>query len=125
MNGPARRRALARLLGASSALALGPLTLRLAAAQAAREIAVVARRFTFTPNEIPLRAGERVVLAMRALDFAHGFSVPDLALRADLMPERVVRVELLVPRPGRYGFLCDNFCGDEHEDMNGWLVVTE
>jgi heme/copper-type cytochrome/quinol oxidase subunit 2 len=26
-------------------------------------------------------------------------------------------------RPGRYAFLCDNFCGDSHGQMNGLLVV--
>jgi len=105
-------------------LVLGPLAPRAARAQEPREIAVVARRFSFTPREITLKLGERVVLALVAEDFAHGFSVPDLSLRADLMPERTVRLELQPQQAGRFEFLCDNFCGDEHEDMHGWLVVT-
>jgi len=27
--------------------------------------------------------------------------------------------------PGRHAFLCDNFCGGGHEDMNGTIVVTK
>ena len=26
-------------------------------------------------------------------------------------------------KPGVYDFLCDNFCGDEHETMHGRMIV--
>jgi cytochrome c oxidase subunit 2 len=91
---------------------------------APREIAVTARRFQFTPNEIPLKAGERVVIAISSIDFVHGFNVPDLKLRRDLMPGQVTRVELQPDAPGVIDFLCDNFCGDGHETMHGRFVVS-
>ena len=93
-------------------------------AQAPREIEIVAQRFKFTPAEIPLKAGEPVVLLLRSLDFAHGFFVPDLDLRTDLMPGRVTRLALTPKNPGRLAFLCDNFCGDGHEGMDGHFIVT-
>lgn len=92
---------------------------------AAREVEVVARRFQFTPQEIALKRGEAVTLAFTAIDFVHGFSVPDLKLRADLMPGRVTRVVLPPLAAGRFDFLCDNFCGDGHETMHGVLVVVD
>ena len=95
-----------------------------ARAQAPREIEITAQRFKFTPAEIPLKAGEPVVLLLRSLDFAHGFFVPDLNLRTDLMPGRVTRLTLTPKTPGKLAFLCDNFCGDGHEGMDGHFDIS-
>jgi cytochrome c oxidase subunit 2 len=95
-----------------------------ALAQTPREIEITAQRFRYTPNAIALRAGEPVVLLVRSLDFAHGFYIPDLDLRTDLMPGRVTRLAFTPTKPGRLAFLCDNFCGDGHEGMDGVFDVT-
>jgi cytochrome c oxidase subunit II len=121
---PARRRVLAGAVVVSGAALVGSLVARRVVAQAPREIEIVARRFSFTPREISLRVNERVVLAIRSVDFLHGFSVPDLGIRADLMPGQVTRVELLPRKAGTLDFVCDNFCGSEHEEMHGHFVVS-
>ncbi len=123
MKGVTRRRALHRLGAAAAGGALPVLALQ--AQPAPRTIEIVARRFRYTPSDITVQAGERVVLAVTSQDFEHGLSLPDLKLRIDLVPDRVVRLELPPLKPGRYGFLCDNFCGDDHEDMHGRLVVQD
>lgn len=107
------------LLGATTGVAWTA-----ARAQAPREIEITAQRFRFTPNVIPLKAGEPVLLLIRSLDFAHGFFVPDLNLRTDLMPGRVTRLALTPQAPGKLAFLCDNFCGDGHEGMDGFFEVA-
>ncbi len=119
-----RRRALAGALCVGGAGLIGALTSRHALGQAPREIEIEARRFKFTPNEIPLKAGERVVLAIRSLDFVHGFNVPDLGVRVDLIPGRVTRLEIIPKKAGALDFLCDNFCGDDHEQMHGRFIVS-
>ncbi|HWH48617.1 MAG TPA: cupredoxin domain-containing protein [Burkholderiales bacterium] len=91
----------------------------------AQVIEVLAQRFRFTPNEIALRTGQPAVLAIRSLDFVHGFKVPELGIRTDLMPGTVTRVAIRALSPGRYDFLCDNFCGGGHEEMNGSIVVSD
>ena len=88
-----------------------------------RAIEIEARRFRFTPSEIRVRRGEGVVLMVTAIDFTHGFSLPDFGVRRDLVPGQAVAVTLDPDRVGRFTFLCDNFCGGGHEDMNGTLVV--
>jgi cytochrome c oxidase subunit 2 len=50
--------------------------------------------------------------------------VPELKLRADLMPGQITHVEVMLARPGQYDFQCDNFCGDGHENMHGRFVVS-
>jgi len=89
-----------------------------------RVIELVARRFVYEPNEIALKAGERVVIAIRSLDFTHGMNLPDLGKRLDLVPGRVTKLELHPAKPGVIDFLCDNFCGDGHEQMHGRFVVS-
>lgn len=107
--------------------AVGAATLGAAFAQSEGEprvIEMTARRFTYEPNEIALKAGERVVIAIRSIDFIHGMSLPDLGTRLDLVPGRVTRLNLHPQAPGVIDFLCDNFCGDGHEEMHGRFVVT-
>jgi cytochrome c oxidase subunit II len=125
MKSMARRRALQSWMTAGAAALFGTWMARTAVAQQPREIEMVARRFNFMPDEIALKAGEPVILLIRSIDFVHGFSVPDLGLRADLVPGRVTRVPLLPKKAGMIDFVCDNFCGSEHEEMHGRFVVNE
>lgn len=125
MTSLARRRVLAGALAFGAAGVTGGALLRSAFAQGApRVIEMTARRFRFEPNEIPLKAGERVVLAIRSIDFMHGMNIPDLGLRRDLVPGQITRLELQPKAPGVIDFLCDNFCGEGHETMSGKFVVT-
>jgi cytochrome c oxidase subunit 2 len=101
-------------------------TLVAVAARAAaepRRIPVVARKFVFIPNEITVRQGESVVLEFSAPEVAMGFFAPELGLRTLIVPGEVSKVPFTADRAGRFDFLCDVFCGDGHEGMNGHLVV--
>ncbi|MHB1187307.1 cupredoxin domain-containing protein [Thiobacillus sp.] len=91
----------------------------------AQVIRVTAQRFTFTPNEIVVKKGRPVVLEFSSLDFVHGFNVPSLKLRADLPPGNITRVRFTPDRVGEHPFVCDNFCGEGHEDMHGRILVKE
>lgn len=90
-----------------------------------RVIRIVAQRFAYTPSEIVLKKGEAVTLELEALDFAHGFSVPDLGIRADLVEGKVTLVRLTPEKSGVYEFHCDNFCGADHEQMDGKIIVQD
>lgn len=118
---PSRRRVLQGALAAAGCAALGAGFAQGPAAP--RVIEMTARRFVYEPSEIALKAGERVVLAIRSIDFIHGMNIPDLGLRIDLMPGRVTRLELQPKAAGVIDFVCDNFCGEGHEDMHGRFVV--
>ena len=108
-------------------MAAGATLVRASVAQGASEprvIEMTARRFVYEPNEIALKAGERVVIAIRSIDFMHGMNLPDLGKRLDLVPGSVTRLELQPMKSGVIDFLCDNFCGDGHEGMHGRFVVS-
>ena len=115
-----------RILQAAVAVA-GATLVRAGVAQdaaAPRVIELTARRFTYIPNEIALKVGERVVIAISSIDFVHGMNLPDLHMRLDLVPGRITKLELQPKTPGVIDFVCDNFCGDGHEEMHGRFVVS-
>jgi cytochrome c oxidase subunit 2 len=114
-----------RLVLGGLAVGIAPWWLSAARAQKAepRVIELVAQRFRFEPAEVPLKVGEHVIIAIRSLDFIHGMNIPELGLRADLLPSQVTRIELQPKKAGVIDFLCDNFCGDGHEGMHGRFVV--
>ncbi|WP_295991095.1 cupredoxin domain-containing protein [Rugamonas sp.] len=119
------------MVGVPLALAAGLGTVLMAGAGVAaakpkeRVIKIEARKFRYAPNLIELKKGEAVVLEFRAIDFTHGFSIPEMKVRADLLQGQVVRVKLQPDTAGQFGFLCDNFCGSGHEEMAGSIIVKE
>lgn len=90
----------------------------------ARVVRLTARRFAYQPSEIELKVGERVLVEITAIDFMHGMNLPDLGRRLDLVPGRITRLMLQPQAPGIIEFVCDNFCGEGHEDMHGRFVVS-
>ncbi|WP_395399721.1 cupredoxin domain-containing protein [Pseudoduganella sp. UC29_106] len=88
-------------------------------------IQITAQRFHYSPDEITVKRGTPVVLAITSLDFVHGFKVPELGIRVDLPPGRVTEVRFTPQKTGRFDFLCDNFCGSGHEEMSGRIVVVD
>ena len=122
-----RRLVLHRALALAGASTLGATGLGGSAASSAAQepvIKIVAQRFRYTPNEIILKKGQAAVLEITSLDFVHGFNIPDLKMRADLPPGKVTTLKVQFMEAGKYDFLCDNFCGDGHEEMYGRFVVT-
>ncbi len=122
---PARRNWIVRTLALAALPAVGLLGRRaLAQAGEPQVVKLVAQRFRYTPAEFQVIAGRPVVLEITSLDFVHGFNMPDMQLRADLPPGPPTRISFTPQKPGNYDFVCDNFCGDHHEDMEGRMVVV-
>jgi cytochrome c oxidase subunit 2 len=88
-------------------------------------IKMTVKRFQYEPREIHVKKGVPVVLEITSLDVPHGFNLPELKVRADVIPGQVTRVHLVPDRVGTFTFRCDIFCGTQHEDLDGSLTVTE
>jgi cytochrome c oxidase subunit II len=93
--------------------------------QVEQVIKVTAMKFEYSPNEITVKKGVPVTLEFTSLDRPHGFSCPDLAIRTDIIPEKVNRVHFVPLKTGAFEFHCDLFCGEGHENMTGKIIVTE
>ncbi len=88
-------------------------------------IKVTAKKFEFSPSEITLKKGAPVLLELISLDRTHGFSCPDLGVRADVLPGAPTTIRLEPQKAGRFVFRCDVFCGDGHEEMEGVIIVRD
>ena len=111
-------------MSAAGAIALSSVMVLASAKPKARLIKVVAKKFEFVPGEIHFKQGETVTLQFTAPEVPMGFNLADFNLRADIVPGKVVSLELTPDKTGTFTFLCDVFCGTGHEDMSGTLIVT-
>jgi cytochrome c oxidase subunit II len=86
-------------------------------------VQVVARRFVFIPNTITAQAGRPLSLRISAPEVPMGLSIPDFHVRTDVVPGREAVLRFTPDRAGSFTFVCDVFCGNGHEDMQGTLVM--
>ena len=90
-----------------------------------RIVAIKVKRFEYSPKEVTLKKGVPVVLQLSSLDVPHGFNLPDLNVRADVIPGKPVKLRIVPQQTGRFVFHCDIFCGSGHEELEGAIVVEE
>jgi len=98
-----------------------------ARSQQRRVIRITAERFSFTPSEIVLNAGEEVEFRLKSDDTSHGFRLVGQGVNVAI-PKRgrdELSVPFKAPEPGRYTFECSRMCGAGHNFMRGVLVVSE
>ena len=88
-------------------------------------VEILAQKFNFTPEEIKVKKGMPVDLELTTLDRLHGFNVPGLGLRAEIVPGQTTHVKFTPDKAGRFLFHCDVFCGEGHEDMDAAIIVEE
>ena len=68
----------------------------------ARIIPIVARKFTYEPAEITLKLNEPVIFQLTTQDVAMGFSVPDFAVRATIVPGQKIEVPMTPTKIGEF-----------------------
>jgi plastocyanin len=90
----------------------------------ASQVRVVARDFSFSPDQVRLAAGATVNLVLvNQGDVLHDLTVPALGFRVEAAAGATAMGALGATRPGRYGFLC-SVPGHQQAGMSGVLVVT-
>jgi len=92
---------------------------------AATRIELSARKFEFGQREVRVKKGQPVTLVLSGTDFVHGFSMPDFKVRTDVIPGKLTEITVTPDKAGKFHFLCDNFCGEGHDQMSGFLIVTD
>ena len=121
-----RHRALIALAGLGLLLGITVGVARSAARQApARLVDVSAERFTFTPSEFRVKAGEPVDIRLTSDDTNHGFRIVGAGVDVTI-PKRgkgAVTVRFQAPQPGRFVFECSKLCGAGHSFMRGTIIA--
>jgi len=116
-----------RAVTAMAVLACGCVATYVAAQAAprAKVIDMTAKRFDYAPAHFTLKKGQPVLLKLRTKDVVMGFNLPDFNVRADIVPDKVARVSFVPDKTGTFTFVCDIFCGEGHERMQGTVTVTD
>lgn len=84
---------------------------------------MTARRWEFSPSNIVVNEGDRVVLNITSEDVTHGFTLSAFDVREQLDPGKTTRVEFVADKAGTYSFFCSVYCGSGHSQMRGTLTV--
>jgi cytochrome c oxidase subunit 2 len=77
-----------------------------------------------TPYRLVVPAGERVRLELRSRDVIHGFFVPALRLKQDVLPGSGLLIAFEARAPGEHDLICAELCGSGHYRMAGRLQVV-
>jgi heme/copper-type cytochrome/quinol oxidase subunit 2 len=74
---------------------------------------------------IEVSKGDLVVLKLRSSDVIHGFSFKDagIFIRDGIQPGKTVLVSFTADKVGTFTFSCNAICGDNHQNMQGTLIV--
>ena len=88
-------------------------------------VEVIAKRFSFEPAEITLKAGEPVDLTLKSVDVSHGLRVRELGLEVKARKGQTAEVRFTPDKTGAFVGHCDVFCGSGHGAMKLTLHVVQ
>ncbi len=74
-------------------------------------------------NELHVPLGEPVVVTMTSEDVIHSFFIPAFRIKQDVLPGRYTRLWFTATKVGEFPLFCSEFCGSEHSQMTGRVVV--
>ena len=82
------------------------------------------------PSEKPVievSKGDQVVIKLRSADVTHGFSLKafGIYIAKGIQPGKTVYVSFKADKSGTFSFMCNVFCGDIHQHMEGTLIVRD
>ena len=88
-------------------------------------IQIVAHKFTFDPNQITLKKGEKVTLQLTSRDVTHGFYIRGMKIDEEIEPGKTTEITITPDKAGTFPTICDHLCGLGHKNMAMTIVVEE
>jgi cytochrome c oxidase subunit II len=76
-------------------------------------------------NELHVPLGQPVELIMTSQDVIHSFFVPAFRTKQDVLPGRYTSLWFTATRTGRFNLFCAEYCGTDHANMHGSVVVLQ
>ena len=88
------------------------------------EINIVARQFSYSPNNIIVEEGTKLIIHFTTEDVTHGFEIPELGVFNIQIPKgEVTTIEFIAETIGQFYYYCTVFCGTGHSDHIGTLTI--
>jgi cytochrome c oxidase subunit 2 len=76
-------------------------------------------------NQLHVPVGRPVKLIMTSEDVIHSFYVPAFRVKHDVIPGRYTTLWFQATKAGSFHLFCAEYCGTEHSDMVGEVIVME
>src|SRR5579875_1592394 len=74
-------------------------------------------------NALHVPTGQPIQLTLISQDVFHSFSIPDFRVKREVIPGRFSSKESAATKPGTYHLFCTQYCGTNHSQMIGDIVV--
>lgn len=87
------------------------------------EAYVLAQTWQFLPREMTVPAGSEVTFYVTSKDVQHGFKLQNTNINMQIVPGQVSKLKVTFEDPGRYNYICTEYCGLGHGAMFGTLIV--
>lgn len=88
-------------------------------------VRLVATRFGFVPDCVPVPAGRSFTLRAASPDTIHGLLVDGTNINTMIVPGEVAQVTSLVRVPGLHQMPCHEYCGLGHIQMIGYVSAVD
>lgn len=87
------------------------------------QFSIVAKKFSFEPNQIVVEHGQKVILRVVSKDVIHGFSLPEYSIEEELLPNEPKEIVFIADRKGNFPFVTNVVSGKDYASMVGNLIV--
>jgi cytochrome c oxidase subunit 2 len=76
-------------------------------------------------NQLHVPAGRPIKLTMASEDVIHDFYIPAFRIHQDVLPGRYTSMWFTPTKVGEYHLFCSQYCGTQHAEMIGNVVVMD
>lgn len=87
------------------------------------EFNIIAKKFSFEPNQIVVEHGQKVILHIVSKDIIYGFALPEYKIEEELLPNEHKHITFLVDRKGNFPFVTNVVSGGQYSSMVGNIIV--
>jgi cytochrome c oxidase subunit 2 len=88
------------------------------------QVYYVAKMWSFEPAEVKLPVGSEVDLYLTSGDVVHGFHIWEKNINMMAVYGSVNKTTLTFDKPGVYKITCHEYCGAQHQMMQGEIIVN-
>lgn len=89
------------------------------------EVHYVARMWAFEPRVLKVPVGSTVDIFLTSVDVNHGFHIAGTNVNVTAIPNIVGNATVTFAHPGTYHLVCHEYCGVGHQDMGGFIEVSD
>lgn len=88
-----------------------------------RVFRIEARQFAYSPSELNVNPGDKIIIQLVSTDVVHGLFVDGYDVSVEADPGQTQILTFIADKPGSYRFRCNVTCGPMHPFMIGKLTV--